>query len=753
MRRGLSLACAAASLVLFILLFPAVWRNTGLSARELPDFARVLARAPWPGAGVHLTSLMLSDLAALGFWALLLLGGLGSARWLAPANPTLGDRVEAALLCWGALGGISFLLFAARLGVLVAPVSIAACLLGAWGNSCLHRRGTTAWRRYLPQGGYECSLMGLALASAGMALASAPMPVHQSDALAYHAMVPRAYVNAGRLVEFPYNIRAHFPMLAGMLSAPGLALGVESAPRLVHAAFFCATLLLVYDLAAGWANRRAGLWAAAAAATVGYAPRLAAYGFVDYAATAFALGAVRGLLRLAEQPGDRGRLLRIALLCGMAAATKLNLALSLLPVPMAAAVLVLRGARAWRALALAALLGLLPLAPWWIHNGLCAGNPCLPFLAGVFPSPEWSATDALIYRAHAQDKGGLAAWRRASLPEKAADLLTLPVRATLAPLRNRPDLPAHPERWMGDWPIGPLPLAGLPLLLLLIVPGTRRGPRAVALLSLWFYLTWAISYRDLRFLLPFLSLYLTVLAAALHAPGEARPAAGWLTLPGLAGQAAIAGLLALGVTAAPTPAGRAPLGYVLGFTGRDDFLADKVPDNFTPALRWLAQHAQARERVLLVGLNHGYHLPYDCVIGDFFSPCPLLLWAREAGGVPALEARLEGEGITAVVWVGENLANPGYAHWFFLHALDEAQVRDVLAGRGPDAPARAEATDAYRRIAAWRTASRRLARIYPPVSEPVPTGAGPWGLPARTLIYATDLRTATEPTENTHLKQ
>ncbi|MBE7560887.1 hypothetical protein HS125_18825 [bacterium] len=66
----------------------------------------------------------------------------------------------------------------------------------------------------------------------------------------------------------------------------------------------------------------AGLWAAAALATVAYAPSLAAYSFVDFAALAFFLAALRRLGRLADDKGPAPHhLLRLALLCGMAAAT------------------------------------------------------------------------------------------------------------------------------------------------------------------------------------------------------------------------------------------------------------------------------------------------------------------------------------------------------------------------------------------------------------------------------------------------
>ncbi|MBE7561326.1 hypothetical protein HS125_21205, partial [bacterium] len=397
-----------------------------------------------------------------------------------------------------------------------------------------------------------------------------------------------------------------------------------------------------------------------------------------------------------------------------------------------------------RALALAAALGLLPLSPWWAYNGVTLGNPFAPFLSSLFPSPYWTPADAAIYAAHAAEKGGLArGWT--------TDLAVLPYRAATAPMRDHPSVAAHPERWLGDWPVGPLALAGLPLLVLLILPGAPRRMRWAALLWLWLYLAWAASYRDLRFLLPFLAVQAALLGALLEWGAGDRRAARALTLPMLAGQTAMALLLALRVTAAPTPAGRAPLGYVLGFTSRQQFLADKIPDNFTPALDWLRRHPRPGERTLIVGLNHGYYLPRECILGDFFSTSPLLAWAREAGSVSGLEARLSREGVTRVVFVGENLCHPAYQYWFFLHALPEETARQALRNRtsgtyGTD-------SEAYRILAAWKTASRRWVRVYPEGGPELENGPGPWGLPPTTLIYSTQPDSSAEPIDNTSLRR
>ena len=73
------------------------------------------------------------------------------------------------------------------------------------------------------------SFLGLlALLSIGLALA----PAFRTDALAYHLAVPKAFLQAGGLVNLPSNIYSFFPQQMEMLYLFALALGTDSLAQL-----------------------------------------------------------------------------------------------------------------------------------------------------------------------------------------------------------------------------------------------------------------------------------------------------------------------------------------------------------------------------------------------------------------------------------------------------------------------------------------------------------------------------------------
>jgi len=423
----------------------------------------------------------------------------------------------------------------------------------------------------------------------------------------------------------------------------------------------------------------------------------------------------------------------------MAIASKPSVALSLLPLYLWMAWR-MRRARPGR-LAAAALvtvaLTLLPVLPWLVKNGAETGNPFVPFLAGTFPSPEWTPTEAEIYRAHAREKGGLGTERGLAWPARLAGWLSLPLRVSLAPLSRNPHLSAHPEDWFGDWPPGPWLLALLPLLLatLLFVKtdgGQAHPPTRCDLLpgcgaALWLFVAWAATYRDVRFLLPAMALLLPLYVRALSAmEGAARRLGEAACLVLILGQG---GMAASFVIHSDAP------WVVLGMVSRKDFLHAKVPDNFTPALAWAAEHVPPDGRALLVGLNHTYYLRFPVLAGDFFSTPPLARMAQASGTVQELEARLRAAGVTHVILCGKTLAKTGYQYWFGLHFLPPDEVGRALAEPVSAATAAVRAAPAWRLVGAWLVASPHLVRVYPAGPPPPPGRGSPWGLPDGTVIF------------------
>jgi len=353
----------------------------------VPGAALFLALAGWSGRGAwgylfrhpgafdgRSVRILLQDaLLPLAAAAALLALAVGLGRTLLRR---LGVE-EDGLLAFGlGLGAFASAVFLAGLSGFYGLAAFAVLgLASAWGL-----RGAS-WRPALPAGG---PLLGGLLAFCALhAFVIALAPATEWDVLAYHLALPELYLRAGRVLEAPWLLHSHWPHLLEALYGVPLALGMEGAAALLHAAACAALVYASYRCA----RERLGAQAAwLAAALLASQPVLLRFAGTAHSDGGFALFHLLACLALWswEETGSRGRLAAGGLLSGFAASAKL-----LGAVPTAALALWVLS-RSWKrerslrpALLFAACAGAV-VAPWYLKSWLWAGDPFWPFLSGGF---------------------------------------------------------------------------------------------------------------------------------------------------------------------------------------------------------------------------------------------------------------------------------------------------------------------------------------------------------------------------------
>ncbi|MCI0340386.1 MAG: glycosyltransferase family 39 protein [Planctomycetales bacterium] len=320
-----------------------------------------------------------------GVAALALARGVG--RWAARPGDLEDPVVEAVV---GVLLGLALL--AAATGALLAtgligtPVTWVA--FGTWGLLGLAgllrlRHGSP--RPGVPQSPSPARRVALGAGGAAMAIAilGACAPATGWDATTYQFAIPAYWLRAGGMPARLDWLYYYYPPYLGFLNAAGLLLGGTTGAALVGVFCYAATGALLWRWAALAGSPAAGPLAALgffACFSVGFQ---ADAGIAEPPLLAFGTAAMLLLVR-AREAGDSRALTLAALLSGFALGAKPT-ALGLL-IPWAA--LALRpGPLPRRRVALAAALAAGLAAPAYLRAVLATGNPLWPSFAGLLPAP------------------------------------------------------------------------------------------------------------------------------------------------------------------------------------------------------------------------------------------------------------------------------------------------------------------------------------------------------------------------------
>jgi hypothetical protein len=474
----------------------------------------------------------------------------------------------------GAVGLLRpWLLWVLTLGGLVATGrSMWRTLRAAWADP--------AWR---PQGRFEIFLALFCGVMLTFALAWALAPPTAWDALDYHLTAPKLYLETGR-VSHPFDLlHLGFPQLMEMLFTWGMGLVGERAAAPIHWWYGVLGVLALVVIV-----------------------RLAGWPYVDLTLLFYATLAFLALAHFlwGGLQAD-GWLVLSGVLAGLALSTKYT-ALAL-PPALGLSLLVSRIRRPGFALRRAILLGLVALAvwsPWLIKNLVLTGNPTYPFF---FDGVYWDEYRAWWYDRPGEPGQGLAytaPWR----------LLIAPWDVTVWGVEGAPlvGLPGYSAT------IGPLLLAGLPLLLLVwrrLSVGQRRWLLAALAFCgvLYAFWLWGVARSALliqtRLLFPAFGLLALMAGTAvegLRALPRRPIDLGWMM------RAVVVGVLSLSLVSTALFAMRdQPLKVLLGFESEEEFLTRHL-GWYHVVVNYINQDLPEDAVVLFLWEERSYHCQVTC---------------------------------------------------------------------------------------------------------------------------------------------
>jgi hypothetical protein len=360
----------------------------------------------------------------------------------------------------------------------------------------LHKAGSrlkeSRFRLSLRTASYVAVAGLLALPIVGLAL----YPPTAWDATMYHLPIARTYAEHHSLV-WNQDIRvAFFPQLGETLDSVALLLFDDVTAQLLQTSMLMAVAAGAFCLAGNLAGQAAGLWAALLWLSNPLALAMGTAAMTDVQATLFAFLGIVAYLRWKEMKSPGWACLSGALL-GFAAATKY---LGLIPLAIVGLLFCAASLprRECRAPALFLLVALLVSLPWYGRTFLLTGNPTYPFLTSLWGNGHGALTAAEI-----------SAYRRALVAWPAEVVGGNPqtqwIRRLLflhSPFRLR----------------SPIFLVLLPALTLAPF-AVRRFPstRHPAFIAGLYWLAWAVSFPDPRYLMPAFPLLAVVAATGLKA--------------------------------------------------------------------------------------------------------------------------------------------------------------------------------------------------------------------------------------------
>ncbi|MBN1347337.1 MAG: glycosyltransferase family 39 protein [Phycisphaerae bacterium] len=484
-----------------------------------------------------------------------------------------------------------------------------------------------------------------------------PLMAHDSDV--YHLAVPKLWAASHGFRRIPFNVYSNWPFNIELLF--GLALQAKDyvLAKLVHFLFGVATLSVLYRFGA----RERGAYAGLLAAVLFLANPVVIFEFPEaYIDVAFGFFFLVGFWLVHECTNAGGYSRRMLLLAGITSGVLAGVKLTgLVAVGLLGLLLVKRelfDSKRRYGVRDIVLLFVVPCvviaAPWAVKSWYYTGNPVYPALYGIFGGPEWSEGLSARLYAHHHSLG---------MGRGVSDYLLLPVRVILYG-------GWHPSQFAGR--LSPVWVVWLPIA---IVFGSRRKlVRELLCVSLGYFVFWAMTSQQMRFLIPILPLL--SLAAAFGvvdflagiSNGMGRRAVSLAA----AGCAVVALVMALG--------DRIPAsGKLAQFYWRHGPGAQQLGPS--DVMRFVNERLPGDARILFMGFNGGFFCERDYIADSMFEASQIAEMLRGARTVQEARALLEARGITHVLFHPKN-QNVRFPATILALLQDPAQA--TLIHRTPD---------------------------------------------------------------------
>ena len=270
-------------------------------------------------------------------------------------------------------------------------------------------------------------------------LASVP-PVSR-DALTHHLVVPKLYLQHGKMVELPDIPFSYYPMNLDLLYILPLYFGNDIVPKFIHFLFALMTAGLLF----GFLKKRLGtLYALIGSLMFLSTPvivKLSITVYVDLGLVFFSTAALIYLVKWSEADFSIRYLIFSAAFCGLALGTKYNGLVTFFLLTLFVPFIYLRfqpernrlqGKAAGYA-AIYALTALLVFSPWMIRNVYWTGNPIFPLYNKIFSTQSATEQNPIPEDLQQEIKERIGGWnhfaiRRIIFKESWAEIASIPIR-------------------------------------------------------------------------------------------------------------------------------------------------------------------------------------------------------------------------------------------------------------------------------------------------------------------------------------
>ena len=218
------------------------------------------------------------------------------------------------------------------------------------------------------------------------------VPPVSRDALTHHLLVPKIYLQHGKMVELPHIGFSYYPMNLDLLYILPLYFGNDILPKFIHFTFGLLTAGLIFGFLKKRFNVTYALLGVLMFLSMPVIIKLSTTVYVDLGLVFFTTAALFHLIKWHESRYVTKYLLVSAVFCGLALGTKYNGLVTFFILSVFVPVVYLRShpkgsAAQGRAVGWAvayALVALLIFSPWMIRNVYWTGNPVFPLYNRIF---------------------------------------------------------------------------------------------------------------------------------------------------------------------------------------------------------------------------------------------------------------------------------------------------------------------------------------------------------------------------------
>lgn len=464
----------------------------------------------------------------------------------------------------------------------------------------------------------------------------------------YHLTLPKLYLAHGGFRSVPFNVYSNWPHNVELLYGLAMMLGDHVLAKLVHTLFLALVLVAVFRICRQHTSRSTAILATLLVLGNQVLVFEASRAYVDIAFAFFFLIAV---ICAADhlRSGRNASLLMSGTCCGALAGTKLS-GLAGFACVLA---LIVFARPSWdpkRLVRIGMWLGLptaLLALPWYVKTYLYTGNPIYPFWFRVLGGIEWNATLARQFLDWQHSIG---------MGRSFYDYLALPARVVL---QGAPGY-AHFDGQIGTFWIIAVPLS-------ILVSCRANAVRPYLLCAAGYFLLWAFSSQQMRFLIAVLPLLAvaTALAVGWIADSLASPVRTGLNAALLAGTCAV-------VTPALYPVCERAWATATklvrqGPSGRRSV----IPEGYA-----FINHSTPRtSKLMLLNVNHGFFLDREYIADSFFEASQMNSILSQAKTQAELSAVLSNLAVTHVYVrrVDRGIPYPGLL-WSFLRNDHRARL-------------------------------------------------------------------------------